>query len=101
MNNNLCRELFLAIKKMPFVTSSNDFSFNRQLRILEYELSINCLEYGKKFVIDLIDVMFECSNNGLVDSIKFNLQQIDNLFYCNLSFYFLFENLNLLLMNTN
>ena len=63
----------MEIKKVPTVCTSLDTSFNRQVRILEKKLSINCQDYDSKFVIELIDDMFKCENEGLVDSVKFFL----------------------------
>ena len=98
LNNNLSREVFLTIRKLHVASTSTDSSYNKQLRLLEFKLSINCLEYEKSLIIDLINDLFMCANQGLIDSINYYLFQIDHYMSNNLNFYFLFDNLNFILM---
>lgn len=85
---------------MNRVSLGFDSSYNKQLSVLEFKLSIDCLEYEKSLIIDLINDIFMCANQGLLESIKYYLFQIEYLMLNNLNFYFLFDNLNFLLMTT-
>ncbi|CAF0872988.1 unnamed protein product [Brachionus calyciflorus] len=96
-NNKLCKNLFDEIRKQPVVCSSKDSSFYRQIKILEDKLNINLHEHNCKIIIELIEDLFKCENKGLVDSVKYICYQIVISFMNNSVFYFLYDNLNLIL----
>ena len=100
LGNYICREVFLTIRKMNRVSTGVDTSYNKQLGVLEFKLSIDCLEYEKSLIIGLINDVFMCANQGLLESVKYYLFQIEHLMLNSLNFYFLFDNLNFLLMTT-
>ena len=87
----------MEIKKVPTVFSRSDSSFSRQIKILEEKLNIDIQDYDCKFIIELIEDMYRSENKGLVDSVKYIFYQIDILKRDNLTFYFLYDNLNLIL----
>ena len=47
LGNYICREVFLTIRKMNRVSTGVDTSYNKQLGVLEFKLSIDYLEYEK------------------------------------------------------
>ncbi|RNA15234.1 hypothetical protein BpHYR1_051067 [Brachionus plicatilis] len=72
----------LALQNLSFgifyilFLSRNDTSFGRQLRTLEQKISIECLEYEKKVLLEFINELLTCQNRGLIDSVKFFVHKI-------------------------
>ena len=76
-------------------------SFIKQVSELENLLHINCTEYDAKLVIFLIEIEFECCNNGLVDSVKYYFYLIGLDMQNNQDYFYLYNGLNLLLNYVN
>ena len=48
-----------------------DTSFIKQLRIIEREIKIDSQDYNNDIILSLINNIFKCKNQGLIDSIKY------------------------------
>lgn len=95
--NDLCKEIFneLRSKKIKFLRFNN--SFVKQLDDLEKKIFVNCTDYDYDILIKSIESQFRCVNKGLVDSIVYILYLINSGIEQNTSYFYLYEELNLLL----
>ena len=77
--------------------SRYDTSFCKQLDAIESKLNINCLDYNKKIILDLIESLFECENKGIVDSVSYLFFVIKNAMLNGGDYVHIYDNLNFLL----
>ncbi|CAF1155464.1 unnamed protein product, partial [Brachionus calyciflorus] len=75
----------------------DDSSFVKQFSIIEREIKIDVLGYSNNLTLELIDNLFKCNNQGLIDSIKYYIFLIENQMDNGQDYYYLFYELNFLI----
>lgn len=97
-NNEVCSNLFKSLRQENELKfRRDDSSFVKQLSIIEREIKIDVLDYSNDLTLELIDNLFKCNNQGLIDSIKYYIFLIENQMDNGQDYYYLFYELNFLL----
>ena len=97
MNDKVCKDVLLYLKGYYRTFDRQNTTFCKQLDYVGKKIFIDCAEYSGNISLALIDDLFKCKNDGLVDSIKFIFIQIKSLMNTNLEYFYLYELVNDLL----
>jgi hypothetical protein len=97
MKNDFCAEIFNYLKSYYSKYDQTNTSFCRQLDCLSKKLYIDCTKYNYKTSLEIIEHHFKPRNQGLIDSINY----VINMMNQNLDFFYLYNELNLLLNQRN
>jgi len=97
MKNNVCTEIFNYLKGYYSKFDQTNTSFCKQIDFLNKKLYIDCTLYNYKTSLEIIEHHFKPKNQGLIDSIKYVINMIATIMNQNLDFFYLYNELNLLL----
>ncbi|CAF1036461.1 unnamed protein product [Brachionus calyciflorus] len=97
-NNELNNILFESMREeQGYKYKRDDTSYGKQLKIIEKELMVDCLDYNSEIIIDLIENLFKSRNQGQIDSIKHFIFLIEDKMMKGIYYYYLYNELNTLL----
>ena len=96
-NNSVCSKLFDFLHDDNVKYDRFNTSFSKQLNSISNCLHIECSKYSYKTSLAVIDFKFKYTNQGLIDSISFLLNNITRLMNNGSEYLFMYDEINNLL----